>query len=121
MLKGMAFSEVLHGRPLIFTALLLGDSKTGDKVHDEKIVNNLNSKKNEIAKEIRSISRLNAISVPELIEESLDGKPSYNSIYTRALASGSAHLLHKDAIVNKVIAHVESYEKFVEWVSETYS
>lgn len=54
------------------------------------------------------------------MEESHEGKPSYNSIYTRALASGSANLLHKDAIVNKVVAHIESYEKFVEWVSETY-
>lgn len=28
--------------------------------------------------------------------------------------------MHKDAIVNKVVVHMESYEKFVEYVSETY-
>ena len=43
--KGDGVLGSLHGRPIIFTALLLEDSKTGGKVHDEKIVNNLNSKK----------------------------------------------------------------------------
>jgi hypothetical protein len=85
----------------------------------EKIVNNLNSKKDQIAKELKNISRLNAISVPELVEENHEGKPGHNSIHIRALASSSADLLHKDAIVNKVVVHMESYEKFVEYVSET--
>ena len=38
----------------------------------------------------------------------------------RTLASGSTNLLHRDATVNKVVAHLEGSEKFVEWVSETY-
>lgn len=42
---------------------------------DEKIVNNLNSEKDQIAKELKNISRLNAISVPELMEENHEGKP----------------------------------------------
>lgn len=98
MAKGKASSEMLLSGPLIFTALPLGDSRKWDKVHDQTIIRNLNSKKEEIAKELKDISRLNAISVPELVEENHKGKPRYNSIYTRALASGSADILHKDAI-----------------------
>lgn len=45
MAKGMAFSEVLLGRYLIFTDIPLRDSRAGNKVNDEKIVNNLNSEK----------------------------------------------------------------------------
>jgi len=41
------------------------------------------------------------VSVPELVEENHEGKPRYNSVYTRALSRGTADLLGRDAIVNK--------------------
>ena len=47
------------------------------------------------------------------MDESHEWSPSYNSIYTRALDSCSANLLHKDAVVIKVVAHLESHEKFL--------
>ena len=116
-----AFKTFLRKRPLIFTVIPLRDNKTGDSGHDEKILKNLNNRKEEFAKTLSPYQRLNAISVPELVEENHEGKPRYNSIYTRALASGLADILHIDALVNKVVAHIESYEKFVEWIRETHS
>jgi 5,10-methylenetetrahydrofolate reductase len=115
------FKNLLTKRPLVFTAIPLRDNKTGDPVHDDKILRNLDNRKEELGSALRSFSRLNAVSVPELVEENHEGKPRYNSIYTRALASGTADILHVDAIVNKVVAHIEDYEKFVDWIKETHS
>ncbi len=114
------FKNSLKKRPLIITITPLRDSKTGDKVHDDRILMNLEQKKSEIVKALGNHSRLNAVNVPELIEENHEGKPRYNSIYTRALARGTADLLHIDAIVNKVVVHLDSYEKFIQWIDETY-
>ncbi|MCL4333146.1 MAG: hypothetical protein M1290_06130 [Candidatus Thermoplasmatota archaeon] len=116
-----SFRQMLSRRPLIFTVIPLRDNKTGDPAHDDKILRNLNNRKDELAMSLSSVSRLNAVSVPELVEENHEGKPRYNSIYTRALARGTADLLHIDALVNKVVAHIETYENFVDWIKETHS
>ncbi len=115
------FRDLLTKKPLIFTAIPLRDAKTGDQTHDEKIIRNLNNRKEELASALNSFQRLNAVSVPELVEENHEGKPRYNSIYTRALARGTADILHIDALVNKVVAHIENYENFVDWIRETHS
>ncbi len=116
-----SFSSSLKRRPLIFTALPLRDNRTGDSAHDEKILSNLESRKKDLASELKNFTRLNAVSVPELVEENHEGKPRYNSIYTRSFSRGTADLIGKDAIINKVVVHMETYEKFVEWMAETYS
>ena len=116
-----SFSSSLKRKPLIFTALPLRDNRTGDSSHDEKILSNLESRKKDLAGELRNFHRLNAVSVPELVEENHEGKPRYNSIYTRALSRGTADLIGKDAIINKVVVHMETYERFVEWMTETYA
>jgi 5,10-methylenetetrahydrofolate reductase len=115
------FRSALLKRPLIFTAIPLRDSRRGDPTSDEKILKSLNVRKEELGKALGAFSRLDAVSVPELVEENHEGKPRYNSIYTRALASGTADILHKDAVINKVVVHIENYEKFVEWIKETHS
>ena len=94
-------SRLLDRKPLIFTALPLRNSRTGDPERDRKILRNLNARKEELARELTGIKRLNAVSVPELVEENHEGKPRYNSVYTRALSRGTADLLGRDAIVNK--------------------
>ncbi|MCW6169360.1 MAG: hypothetical protein LVQ96_04575 [Thermoplasmatales archaeon] len=116
-----SFSSSLGKKPLIFTALPLRDNRTGDPSHDQKIMANLESRKKDLADELKNFSRLNAVSVPELVEENHEGRPRYNSIYTRSLSRGTADLIGKDAIVNKVVAHMETYEMFVDWLSETYA
>ncbi len=115
------FKSVLSKKPLIFTAIPLRDSKTGDPAHDEKIIRNLKLREEELGNALKNAPRLNAVSVPELVEENHEGKPRYNSIYTRALARGTADIVGVDAIVNKVVAHIENYEKFVDWIKETHS
>ena len=86
----MNLSDKLLSKPLLFTVVPIRDNKTGDPVHDEKILKNLSMKRSEIVKVLSPIKRLNAVNVPELIEENHEGKPRYNSIYTRMLARGIA-------------------------------
>jgi len=116
-----SFKTQLQKRPLVFTALPLRNNLTGESTHDEKIVQALNKKKEELASELSKIHRLNAVSVPELIEENHEGKPRYNSVYTRALSRGIADLVQKDALINKVVAHMQNFESFSGWIEETYS
>ena len=117
----MNLSDGLLTKPLLFTVVPIRDNKTGDPVHDDKILKNLSQKRNEIVKALSPIKRLTAVNVPELIEENHEGKPRYNSIYTRMLARGIADDLKVDAIVNKVVVHIETYEDFVAWLKETSS
>jgi len=122
MIKNVTtFSDLLQKRPLIFTVVPLRDNLTGDPKHDDKILKNLTAKKDEIVKALLPYSRLTAVNVPELIEENHEGKPRFNSIYTRKLARSIADELKIDAVVNKVVVHIESYEDFVSWISETSS
>ncbi len=114
-------AQKLDKRPLMFTAIPIRDSKTGDRVHDEKILKNLEQRKQELASTLGKFHRLDAISVPELVEENHEGKPRYNSIYTRMLSRGTADLLGIDAVINKVVAHMDSYADFSAWISETDS
>ena len=115
------FSDVLYRRPLIFSVVPLRDTKTGEKVHDERVLKNLNSRIDEMSALLKDHARLNAVSVPELVEENHEGKPRYNSVYTRALSRGIADRIHKDAIVNKVVVHLEDYSDLVGWIKETQS
>ena len=108
-------------RPLIFSAIPIRDSKTGDPVHDQRIIRNVDSRISEIGKALENFHRLDAVSVPELVEENHEGKPRYNSIYTRMLVRGIADYLHKDAVVNKVVVHIDGYVEFVKWLEETSS
>jgi len=87
------FSILNTENPLIFTIVPLRDSKTGHREHDERILRNLESKAVEITNSVNRIKRLNAINVPELVEENHEGRPRYNSIYTEALAKRTAELL----------------------------
>ena len=115
------FQESLKNKPLIFTVVPLRDSKTGDPSHDRKIVQNIESRISEVSEYLSEFPKLTAVNVPELVEENHEGKPRYNSIYTRKLAQGIADGIDREAIINKVVVHMESYDEFADWIEETES
>ena len=116
-----SFKAALKKEPLIFTVVPLRDSKTGDPVHDNTIVKNIERRIDDVSKSLSEFPELIAVNVPELVEENHEGKPRYNSIYTRKLAKGIADGIGRDAIINKVVAHMESYDEFANWIIETES
>ena len=115
------FVNALNKKPLIFSVVPLRDTRTGEKAHDERILRNLDARIKEFSDALKGKKRLNAVSVPELVEENHEGRPRYNSVYTRKLSSGIASSLDIDAIVNKVVVHLESYSELSGWIQETYS
>jgi 5,10-methylenetetrahydrofolate reductase len=114
-----SFSDLLLKRPLLFTVVPLRDNLTGDPKHDDKILKNVSLRKSDMVSSLHSITRLNAVNVPELVEENHEGKPRYNSVYTRMLAKSIASALGIDAIVNKVVVHLPGYGEFMNWLKET--
>jgi 5,10-methylenetetrahydrofolate reductase len=117
--KVINFSDQLLKRPLLFTVVPLRDNLTGDPKHDSKILKNVTLRKSDMVSSLHSINRLNAVNVPELVEENHEGKPRYNSVYTRMLAKSIASALGIDAIVNKVVVHLAGYGEFINWLQET--
>ncbi|MEM0157850.1 MAG: hypothetical protein QXN26_07330 [Thermoplasmataceae archaeon] len=114
-------ADVLRKRPLIFSVVPLRDSRTGEKTHDDRILKNLDSRIDEFSGLLMTRRRVNAVSVPELVEENHEGRPRYNSVFTRKLSRGIASKAGIDSIVNKVVVHLENYSEFSDWVTETYS
>jgi 5,10-methylenetetrahydrofolate reductase len=117
----LKFPASLSKRPLIFTVVPLRDNKTGDPIHDGNLEKKVQTKINDVGNALIPINRITAVNVPELVEENHEGKPRYNSIYTRRMARGIADKIGKDAIINKVVAHLETYDDFVNWIIETDS
>jgi 5,10-methylenetetrahydrofolate reductase len=68
---------------------------------------------------IRRTPRVDALDVPELVDENHEGKPRYRSGDVRAYALSLQERTGRAAIVNKVVAHLENSEALEEWARET--
>jgi 5,10-methylenetetrahydrofolate reductase len=73
----------------------------------------------DLVRTLRAVPRLDAIDVPELIDENHDGRPYYRSGDTRAFARRVADEIARDVAVNKVVAHLPSIEAVTAWAEET--
>jgi 5,10-methylenetetrahydrofolate reductase len=73
----------------------------------------------ELCQLILSIPRIDAIDVPELVDENHDGRPYYRSGDVRAFAQKLGERTGRDVIINKVVAHVHSTEALTGWLRET--
>lgn len=74
-----------------------------------------------IARLIASVHRIDAIDVPELVDENHEGKPRYRSGDVRSFAHELEERTGRPAILNKVVAHVASAEALERWSRETVS
>jgi 5,10-methylenetetrahydrofolate reductase len=68
---------------------------------------------------LRRTPRVDAIDVPELVDENHEGKPRYRSGDVRGYALGLQESTNRPAVVNKVVAHVASAEALEAWARET--
>ncbi len=73
----------------------------------------------ELATRLGSIDSLDAIDVPELIDENHDGKPYYRTADPREIGRRLASLAQRPVVVNKVVAHLPSEAALVEWTRQT--
>ena len=72
-----------------------------------------------VARLVREVPRVDALDIPELVDENHEGQPHYRTgdlpAYARALAESTA----REAILNKVVAHLPSAEALERWARET--
>jgi 5,10-methylenetetrahydrofolate reductase len=72
----------------------------------------------KIAEMVAPIGRVDAINIPELIDENHDGRPFYRSVDPRTIASGLARRVKAEMVINKVVAHLPS-DALGHWAAET--
>ncbi|MCI4352292.1 MAG: hypothetical protein L3K14_02750 [Thermoplasmata archaeon] len=73
----------------------------------------------ELANRLRSIDALDAIDVPELIDENHDGRPYYRTADPRQIGRQLADRVQRTVVVNKVVAHLSSEAALADWARET--
>ncbi|MCI4340555.1 MAG: hypothetical protein L3J73_04745 [Thermoplasmata archaeon] len=102
--------EALQRRPLLFEPV--PPSARSSPQRSEAMVT-------ELVRLLKAVPRLDAIDVPELIDENHDGRPYYRSGDTRGFAKRVADEIQRDVAVNKVVAHLASSEAVGAWARET--
>ncbi|HTP55264.1 MAG TPA: hypothetical protein VML53_01180, partial [Thermoplasmata archaeon] len=75
----------------------------------------------ELVTLVVALPRIDAVDIPELVDENHDGRPYYRSGDTRLFARNVADRTGRDVVVNKVVAHLPSLAELENWASETVS
>jgi 5,10-methylenetetrahydrofolate reductase len=70
---------------------------------------------------LEDVPRIDAVDVPELVDENHDGRPYYRSGDTRLFAREVSDRSGREVIVNKVVAHLPSVDALERWARETTS
>ncbi len=73
----------------------------------------------EVARLISQTPRIDAIDVPELVDENHEGRPRYRTDDPRTYGRTIAERTGLEVIVNKVVAHLESHAALEAWAQET--
>jgi 5,10-methylenetetrahydrofolate reductase len=68
---------------------------------------------------LKDIPRLDAVDVPELVDENHDGRPYYRTGDVRPFAHLLGEQLGRASIVNKVVAHLASPAALADWARES--
>jgi 5,10-methylenetetrahydrofolate reductase len=72
-----------------------------------------------LAATLRRLPRVDAVDVPELVDENHEGRPYYRSIDPRSFAAAAAARVGVSAVVNKVVAHLDDAKAVEAWARET--
>jgi 5,10-methylenetetrahydrofolate reductase len=105
-----SLDHALSGRPLLFEPV--PPSVRADPVRAGLHIEAL-------TKLLREVPRLDAVNVPELVDENHDGRPYYRTGDPRTFARTVSQQAGCDVIVNKVVAHLGSAEAVSGWARET--
>lgn len=73
----------------------------------------------ELVGRLTAVDRLDAIDVPELVDENHEGRPYYRSLDPRAFAESLLARTARPVVLNKVVAHLASPEALESWARET--
>ncbi len=68
---------------------------------------------------VRAIPRIDALDIPELVDENHEGRPLYRTSDPRVFGRALAERTGREVVVNKVVAHLESASAIERWANET--
>ncbi|MCI4349958.1 MAG: hypothetical protein L3K15_00355 [Thermoplasmata archaeon] len=105
-----SFAEALAERPLFFEPLppSARSSPARVKAHIDEVVRLL-----------AGVPRLDAVDIPELVDENHDGRPYYRSLHPPEFGRTVGERTGCEVIVNKVVAHLPSVDALAVWMRET--
>src|SRR2546428_2473622 len=103
------FREALASTPVVLEIVPPGRRVT------EKAVNTFVER---VRDSVRSLKNLDAVNIPEVLEENHAGQPFYRDLDPRDFAALLGDL-GVDPIVNKVVAHVPSESVLRRWIQES--
>ena len=72
-----------------------------------------------VARLVESVPRVDALDIPELVDENHEGQPHYRSADPRTYARTLSERTGREAIVNKVVAHLPDIPSVERWARET--
>jgi 5,10-methylenetetrahydrofolate reductase len=107
---GRAIAEALSSRPLFFEPVPPSARSSSAR---------LESQFSATAALLAEVGRVDAVNVPELVDENHDGKPYYRSGNVRSFALRLAEASHAEPVVNKVVAHLPNAEATRAWADDT--
>ncbi len=103
-------AEALRKSPLFFEPVP-PPARTSAARAEERIV--------EVTRLVKEVSRLDAVDVPELVDENHEGRPFYRTADPRSYGRAVAERTGCEVVVNKVVAHLESGAALKRWAEET--
>jgi 5,10-methylenetetrahydrofolate reductase len=103
-------SEAIRAAPLFFEAVPPPARTPLHRVEERTAA---------VVRLVESVPRLDAIVVPELVDENHEGQPHYRSGDPRTFARALADRTGREVIVNKVVAHLPDIPAVERWAQET--
>ncbi|MFI5412489.1 MAG: hypothetical protein ACHQX1_01205 [Candidatus Micrarchaeales archaeon] len=121
---GKALSRVLGGRALLYEPRPnpVSPYQRSKKLPEEKkreLDQKFHQSVGGYTALLSGIERLDAINIPEVIDEGHYGYPLYRTSRTREFASRLARNLRKDSVIGKVVVHAGNEEAFRTWLTDT--
>jgi 5,10-methylenetetrahydrofolate reductase len=104
-----SLSDALADRPLVFEPVppTARSSAARATAHTE-----------DLLKLLATVPRVDALDIPELVDENHDGRPFYRSGDTRVFGRQLKEATGREVIVNRVVAHLPSEPALAEWTRE---
>ena len=103
-------SEALRASPLFFEPVPPPARTSAQRVEERTAA---------VVRVVASVPRLDALDIPELVDENHEGQPHYRSADPRAYARELAERTSREVILNKVVAHLPDVPALETWAHET--
>lgn len=105
-----SFAHALHASPFFFEPVPPSARISPDRAEHQTVA---------VIEALRGLPRVDAINVPELVDENHEGKPYYRCGDTRGYARRLAEETGREAVVNKVVAHLPDGPSLARWCAES--